>query len=288
MKKIFSIFICLVCFGCSSSHDSKPKILVTIPPYAGFVKSLVGNKISVEIFVPPGSNPHTYEPSPDQIKHFTEAKVWFRIGDPIENKMVSFLQQRNVQIVDLSKDWDVLTMTEHVHGEEEPSHEEKDLHLWMNPNIVAEQVEEMTLVLSQYFPEIATTIKDNSIKLKAALKQLDTETSSRLIPFQGRYLLVSHPALGYYCLRYGLHQLSVEVEGKDPLPQDIAHLMNELKDHPVPVILLEPQYNKKGALLIAEKLHIPHEEIDPYAEDYFGMLNHLTKIIVKYYGHSNS
>src|ERR1700681_3793127 len=110
MKKIFSIFICLLCFGCSTSQNSNPKILVTIPPYASFVKSLVGDRIDVEIFVRPGSNPHTYEPSPDQIKHFTEAKVWFRIGDPIENKMVAFLEQRNVQIVDLSKDWDVLNV----------------------------------------------------------------------------------------------------------------------------------------------------------------------------------
>lgn len=286
MKTIFSLLICLLFLGCSSStpDTSKPKILVTIPPYAGLVKALVGDQMSIEIFVPPGSNPHTYEPTPDQIKHFRQATVWFRIGDPIEKKMVTFLQTRDVQIIDLSEDWDVLEEPGHVHE----GHEEKDLHLWLNPNIVSEQVEEMALVLSQQFPGMEPTIKDNSVKLITDLKKLNAEISSKLTPFQGRYLLVSHPALGYYCQRYGLHQLSVEVEGKEPRPQDISHLMDELKDHPVPVVLIEPQYNKKGALLIAEKLRIPHEEINPYDENYFGMLTHLTDVIVKYYGHPSS
>ncbi len=284
IKRIFLTLICFLCFGCSSTTDSKPKILVTIPPYAGFVKSLTDNQVDVEIFVLPGSNPHTFEPSPDQIKHFTQAKVWFRTGDPVETKMARFLKQRNVEIIDLSAGLAVLSEAPHTHHNN--PHEGKDLHLWLNPNIVSEQVDVMAAVLAQQFPEIAPMIKKNCIQLKARLGDLDADISARLSPFQGQFLLVSHPALGYYCQRYGLNQLSVEIEGKDPLPQDIAHLMSELKTHPVPVILIEPQYNNKGAILIADKLHIPYEAIDPYAEDYFGMLKHLTDIIVRYYGHS--
>jgi zinc transport system substrate-binding protein len=250
------------------------------------VKSLVGDQIDVEIFVLPGSNPHTYEPTPDQIKRFTQAKIWFRIGDPIENRMTQLLEQKGVVIVDLSKNWHLLTGPAHKHGD--VVHEEKDLHLWMNPSIVAKQVENITQAISVEFPEMSTAFMNNYFDLKAKLIKLNAEISEKTAPFKGSYLLVSHPALGYYCERYELHQLSVEVEGKDPLPQDIARLMNELQEHPVPVVLIEPQYNKKGALLIAEKLHVPHEEINPYSEDYFGMLNHLTDVLVKYYGHTSS
>jgi zinc transport system substrate-binding protein len=286
MKKFFLLFACLLCFGCSGGKDLKPKILVTIPPYAGLVKSLVGDQVDVEIFVLPGSNPHTYEPTPDQIKRFTQAKIWFRIGDPIENRMTQLLEQKGVVIVDLSKNWHLLTGPAHKHGD--VVHEENDLHLWMNPAIVSKQVEVITQTLSVEFPEMSTAFMNNYLDLKTKLIKLDAEISEKTAPFKGSYLLVSHPALGYYCERYELHQLSVEVEGKDPLPQDIAQLMNELQEHPVPVVLIEPQYNKKGALLIAEKLHVPHEEINPYSEDYFGMLNHLTDVLVKYYGHTSS
>ncbi len=284
MKKIFSILLCLLCFGCSSSETSKPKILVTIPPYAGFVKSLTDGLVDVEIFVPPGSNPHAYEPTPEQVKRFTQAKIWFRTGDPIETKMVAFLQQYNIEIVNISSDWANLDEP-HTHAHQ---HEVKDLHVWMDPVIVSSQVEEITQLLSKQFPEMSSMIRDNRDKIKSQLHQLNITTINKLAPFQNRYLLVSHPALGYYCARYDLNQLSVEIEGKDPRPQDIADLMNTLKAHPVPVVLIEPQYNKKGAILIADKLHIPYEEINPYAEDYFEMFNQLTNIIVKYYGHSNS
>ena len=283
MKRIFSILICLCLYGCAAPPHSKPKILVTIPPYADIVQNIVGDQVEIEVFVPPGSNPHTYEPTPNQIKKLTQTKIWFRIGDPIENKMAELLKQRKVEVVDISKEWAFLSTSDHSH--EETHLEERDLHVWLSPKIVVFQVELMTTVLCQQFPEKAVRFKENATALIDRLNQLDAEISSKMAPFYHRYLLVSHPALGYYCERYGLHQVSVEVEGKDPLPQDIAHLMDKLKNHPVPVVFIEPQYNKKGAILIADKLHVPYEEINPYAEDYFGMLNNLTHLIVKYYGH---
>lgn len=285
MKKIVSILVCLLCFGCSAAKESKPKILVTIPPYAGLAKSLVGDSVDVEIFVLPGADPHKYEPSPEQIRNFLQAKIWFRTGDPIETKMADLMQERDIKVIDLSQKHELLTDT-HSHGDH--MHEEKDLHLWMNPVIVQGQVEEMTRALITQFPELEHPVKLNSAKLRAELHELDLTISSKLAPFEGAYLLVSHPALGYYCERYKLHQFSVEIEGKEPLPQDIAHLMSGLKEHPVPVVLTEPQYNKKGAELIAEKLHLPLEEINPYSENYFEMLNHLTDVIVKYYGPARS
>lgn len=250
------------------------------------IKILAKDQIAVEVFVPPGSNPHTYEPSPEQIKQFTEVCVWFRTGDPVENKMVQFLQEREVQIVNLSAQETLLTGSSHKHGD--MVHEEKDLHLWLDPTIVIKQVAKITAVLSKQFPALAPTLAKNSQELQIKLYQLNTDIHSKLAPFHGSYLLVSHPAFGYYCKQYDLHQISIEVEGKDPLPQDISHLMTRLKNHPVPVVFIEPQYNTKGALLIAEKLHIPHVEVNPYAEDYFKMLNDLTDLIVKYYDHPST
>ncbi len=285
-KNIFLFLMCLFCFGCSESKEAKPKILVTIPPYAGMVKSIVGDLADIEIVVPPGADLHTYEPTPHQIKRFTQAKVWFRVGEPIENKMAQLLEEKGVIVEDLSKPWPLITGPAHRHGDE--IHEEQDRHLWMNPAIMGKQIEDITQTLSAQFPEMSTVFMNNYLELKTKLTTLDDEIQIKTEPFQGAYLLVSHPALGYYCERYELHQLSIEVEGKDPLPQDIANLMNELKEHPVPVVLIEPQFNKKGALLIAKKLDIPYEEINPYSEDYIEMLNHLTNILVKYYGHTSS
>ena len=287
IKKFLLTMVLLVSFGCSKQLPSKPKILVTIPPYATLVQMIADDHVDVEIFVLPGSNPHTFEPSPEQIKKFVQAKIWFRIGDPIETKMVVFLKERNVEVIDLSQGYTLLSGQGHTHADGS-LHEEKDLHLWLDPTLVTSQVKEITRALSQQFPEMAATFEEKSRTLEQQLFNIDQEIMTKLLPFRGEYLLTSHPAFGYYCHRYQLHQLSVEVEGKDPLPQDIAHLMRDLKDHPVPVLFVEPQYNQKGARMLAQKLEIPIEEVNPYDEDYFGMLTHLTDAVVKYYGHPSS
>lgn len=287
IKNFLLVVACLACFACTIQAPSKPKILVTIPPYATLVQMIADDPIDVEIFVLPGSNPHTFEPSPEQIKKFAQAKIWFRIGDPIETKMVGFLKERNVEVIDLSQGFKLLGGQGHTHADGS-LHEEKDLHLWLDPSLVATQVKEITRVMSKQFPEMASRFEDNSRALQQKLQDLDHDIMQKLQPYQGEYLLTSHPAFGYYCHRYELHQLSVEVEGKEPLPQDIAHLMRDIKDHPVPVLFVEPQYNQKGARMLAEKLEIPIAEINPYDENYFGMLNQLTEAIVKYYGHPSS
>ncbi len=281
MRKLFLIFAYLIlCTGCSPPPEQKPIILVSIPPYADLIKKIVADEASIQIFAPPGSNPHVYEPSPEQVHQFTQAKIWFRTGDPIERKIVQFLKPYNVQMVDLSHNKAVLDTECHAHHHD---HEEKDLHLWLSPLIVAEQVEEITRVLIESFPNLKQSFEENSKALIDRLKQLDAHISQKLAPFKGSRLLISHPSLAYFCERYGLHQLSIEVEGKDPLLRDIASLMDELKEHPIPVVFTQPQYNNKGALLIADQLHLPSQEIDPYAEDYFEMLELVTEAIVTHY-----
>jgi zinc transport system substrate-binding protein len=280
MKKILCFLLCLLCMGCSSEEKGR-KVLVSIPPYVTIVKSLVGDEASIEVVVPSGMNPHIYEPAPEQIKSFTQTNVWFRTGDPIEGKIAHFLKGYPVQIVDLSKGRENLNAHTCSH------HAGTDLHLWLDPLIMADQVQEITGILMNQFPEMTATLKENSQKVIEALRERDEEIKTKLSPFRGQDLLVSHPALGYFCKRYGLHQLSVEIEGKDPLPQDIAKLMHQLKNHPVPVIFTEPQHNNKGAVLIAEKLDLPLEEIDPYAENYFDFLESFPQLIVDYYGHPN-
>lgn len=280
MKK-YCLIILLALLGCTASQkkNSQPIVLVTVPPYAYFVKAIAGDAVTTEIFVPPGANPHTYEPTPKQVEQFSHAQVWFRLGDSIEEKILPFLKEKNVEEVNLTTGVRLLTYScDKGHG-----HEGDDRHLWLDPLLAIDQVTRMTHELIKLFPEKEDLFTHNSEQLIEQLELLHVETVEALIPFQGCYLLLSHPALGYYCVRYGLHQLSIECEGKEPRPQQIAEVIREATDHDVRMILTEPQHNNKGALLIAQKLEVPVYQIDPYAEEYFEMMRHLTKLITQNY-----
>jgi zinc transport system substrate-binding protein len=284
MRKPLLLFLIFLgsCFA-PSSKSSKPVVLVTIPPYGYFVEQIAGDILSIEIFVPPGANPHTYEPTPKQVEKFTQAKIWFRYGDPIEQKILPFLRERDVKDVDLSRGLPLITTTEHACGNH--AHESKDLHVWLDPHLALEQAKKISEELSQSWPEHRKLFEKNYLQLAQRLEVLDEKIKAELQPFEGITLLLSHPALGYYCERYGIHQLSIECEGKDPLPKQVAQVVKEAQEKAVKVIFIEPQYNNKGASLIAEKLQLPIYQIDPYALAYFHTMQDISKSIVKYYGH---
>jgi len=94
-----------------------------------------------------------------------------------------------------------------------------------------------------------------------------------------RAVLVSHPAFGYLCNDYHLTQISIEHEGKDPLPQNIAQTLKMAKEHRVKNVLIQPQYNNKGAEMIAEMLKLPVFMLDPYSSDYIANLRHIAASI---------
>jgi zinc transport system substrate-binding protein len=150
----------------------------------------------------------------------------------------------------------------------------------MSPKLAKVQVEKIFTTLCATYPNYQEQFQKGFDDLVQDLEQLDADLSQELAPFAGDALLVSHPAFAYYCADYHLKQLSIECEGKDPLPQDIEKTVKEAKSAHVQSILTQPQYNNKAAILIGEQLHLPVYEVDPYAQDYIQNLRHITKLII--------
>ena len=263
------------------SELSKPVVLVTIPPYAYFVKQISGDLVSTSVLIPPGANPHIYEITPRQAEKALQAKIWFRFGDPIENKVLPFFKEKQIPVIDLSQRIHLLPFN----GDSccQTQERDRDFHMWLDPKIVIQQILQIKNALSLLLPDSKELLDQNYQKLVENLQKMDSLIEKKLAPYKNAYLLVSHPSLQYYCHRYGLSQLSVEYEGKDPKPQQIASVMKDAVNKKVNLALTQPQYNNKGLMLIAEKLKIPVYEIDPYTEDYPYLFNHLSQLILESY-----
>lgn len=259
-------------------------MLVTVPPYIYFVQEIVGDAIQVEVLVPPGANPHIYEPSPKQVQTMLGVQIWFRLGEPIEKKILTVLREQNreLQDVDLTQGIDLLSSEDHV-CESHHADESKDRHIWMSPKLAQIQAKTIFDALVKIYPDHREDFQAGFDTLIQELDLLDRGIRAKLAPFHGDAILVSHPAFGYYCHEYGLKQLSIECEGKDPLPQDITRTLSEAKESHVRGIFTQAQYNNKGAFLIGEKLHLPIYEVDPYSSAYIENLNHITDLIT--HGH---
>lgn len=280
MKKILCVLSLLFFLSCQQAEKRKgPSVLVTLPPYAYFVKKIAKDSIHVEILVPPGTNPHVYEPNPKQVEDMLDVALWFQIGESIEARVLRVLQEHNPHMlaIDLSKGIPLIEEPEaHNHSHVD---EGKDRHIWLSPKLAQIQARTIAGALIAAFPEHTEQFKLGLNELVEELQKLDLEIAKRLEPFKGQAILVSHPAFGYFCQEFQLKQISIECEGKDPLPRHIEHILHESKALGVRDIFTQPQYNNKAAILIGEQLSIPTHNVDPYALDYVPNLLHITQLI---------
>lgn len=82
-----------------------------------------------------------------------------------------------------------------------------------------------------------------------------------------RLILVSHPAFGYLCRDYGLIQLSIEMEGREPTPRYLTELLMKARSSGIKTVFLQRQHNPKGGKKIAKGIGASTQYIDPYAEN---------------------
>jgi zinc transport system substrate-binding protein len=270
----------LLLAACGKEHQpapesAKPIVLVSIAPYEYFTQRIVGENAEVRSIVRPGADIHTFEPTPHQRDSLKEARIWFRIGEPFENKLIN-LFRNSWRIVDLRNGIDLISTSSCTCCE---GPDAQDRHMWLSPKIAQWQVREIANVLIEQFPRHKEAFEANLHSLLLDLVNLDAEIQTALDPMKNQILLVSHPAFGYFCRDYFLQQLSVEFEGKDPQPKYLSNLLHQAKLQLPHVAIAIPRHNNKGAQMIAEELQIPIKMIDPYSRDYFEMMRTLTKWI---------
>lgn len=285
IKKI--ILFCLLLASCGRTPiaaPSKPLLLVSIAPYRFLTEQIAGPGFDVQTVVPMAANPHSFEPTSSQVTEMGRGVVWFRIGEPFETKILPILKRHNPKLVvrDL-REGIALIKESHALECKHCCMDHLDRHVWLSPKLAAEQAAIIERALSNQFPEQTELFQKNLARLCGELVALDSEIADILRSVEKRIILVSHPAFGYFCKDYDFVQLSVEYEGKDPRPKHLEEILKQAVSQSMEVALALPQYNNKGAQLIAEKLHVPVHLIDPYSADYFETMRKLAHLIADPY-----
>lgn len=290
MQYWFGIFLgsLMLLVGCGSSSSNsevstKPLVAVSIAPYKYFVEQLAGDLVDVVVIVPDGADPHHYEVSAKQMQRVTAAKLWVKLGEAFESRLDRMMQSCNYRptAVDIRDIWPHEHVLVHEH-EHEHEHGEccschlVDRHFWMSPKRAAQQAELIADGLIRAFPEHKIRFQRKLRLFTDALNQLALDIEQKLSSHHGECILVSHPALGHFCDDFGLHQLSLEIEGRQATPQQLAHLISDSQAHNISIIFTQQQHNPAGAQWMGERLGVPVRMINPYRADYVEMLQELT------------
>ncbi len=263
----------LLLFALFAFALAKETILVSIAPQSYFLQQIAQGAVDVVTLVPPGASPATYSLRPSQLSAIKRAKIYLTIGVPFEKAQMERIKSANpaLRIIDSTKYIRKVPMEAHYHHaqhDEVHEHEGLDPHVWLAPNLAIELARTTLEALIKLEPAKAEEFLHNYQKLVAKIASIDAKIYAMMLGSKRKAFLVYHPSFGYFARSYGLVQLSIESEGKEPKMQELARLIQKAKKLGIKTIFIEPQFPKRSAKFLAAKLGAKIEVIDPLAPDW--------------------
>lgn len=266
-KAILLLSSCLLLAACAgqpsknpNGEKEKPIITVTLEPQRYFTEAIAGDKFAVVSMVPKGSSPETYDPVPQQLVSLGDSKAYFRIGYiGFEQTWMDRLMDNtpHIQVFDTSKGVDLILNHEepgHGHGNHDGHFHAVEPHIWnsaTNALILAGNTYKALCTLDKANQPYYLARYDS---LCQRIQQTDSLIRRQLAePETAKSFLIYHPALSYFARDYGLHQISIEEEGKEPSPGHLKELIDLCKAEDVRVIFVQPEFDKRNAETIAQQ-----------------------------------
>jgi zinc transport system substrate-binding protein len=258
---VLLLIVPILC-GCVSQNEAptgKIRVAATIAPLSEFVKIVGGDKVAITVIVPPGAEPHTFEPTPSQMREVASADLYVMNGAGLEFWMAKMLQaNERMVVVDSSQGIALLQESE---GEIDP-------HIWLSLRNAAVQVDNICSGLIEVDPQNKDYYKKNRDNYLEKLKALDEELNRTFASKKSKIFVVHHPAWTYFARDYGLSQVPLMENEKEPGPKYLGEVVDLAKKNNIKTIFVEPEYNPKAAEVIAREMNASIISLDPLAENY--------------------
>lgn len=245
--------------------------MVSILPLRFIVEQITGDDFNIEVLVAPGASPETYEPTPAQMISIEKSPIVFVTGLIDFEKQLAdkiSLQSADNKIINLSAGVDLIE-GHCTHGDT-PAHGHThgtDPHIWASPRNLKTMALTVYRNIALLYPD-SVRYSDNYTALTARLDSLDTAVGERLAASGKKQFIIYHPALTYYARDYGLEQISLEEEGKEPSVERMkAIIAGARQSGGITKIFYQKQFSPATVETLARELGAVCVEIDPLAED---------------------
>ena len=243
---LLAVALVALATACGGSGNQKTaggqvKVVTSIALFADLIQNVGGDRVQVTALVPPGADPHTYEPAPPQAAKVAQADLVVINGLNLEETLHDLIQNNvggSVPVVEMAGGLPVIGAGSGTAG---------NPHLWLNVQNAMHYVESIRDGLIQVDPAGADVYRANAAAYLQELHALDKETATAIatIPPERRKLVTFHDAYPYLAQRYGLELVGVAEEspGQEPSAGDLAALTDKIRSQNVPILFAEPEFN---------------------------------------------
>lgn len=298
-KYLFVLSFALLAFACGpgsskGSRDGERVLTVTIEPQRYFLDRIVGDAFTINTLVPVGTSPETYEPAPSVMVNMGKSEIYFMVGDlGFERAWSQRLAENNPEVLIVNCSDGIERMEGHEHHHDEGDghhhgegdahhhhhHDGMDPHVWSSPKAVKLFTRNMLEAVVEADPGNEEMYRENYRQLLETIERTDSTVQALLDNAKGRSFIIYHPALGYFARDYGLKQLSIEFEGKNPSPSQIKEMIDIARQEKTHTVFVERGFDKKNAEVIAEEVNAELFVIDPLAYEWDEELIRIASIL---------
>lgn len=287
MRRLLALTVSLlVLAACRSVPGSAPgapgghrlQVAVSVPPQAYFVERLGGDRVAVEVMIPPGFSHVDYPLTPRQMAALSAIDLYIKVGHPsfdYERRYIDPFLERSpgVRIVDMSQGMQFLAGEEHEppgqgHESLDHDHGDGDPHVWVAPEMVAVAAGNIARALEEADPAGAPVYRARLQSFLEEIRGLDREVRTLLAGASSRKFIVYHPGWGYFARQYGLEQIAIEAEGKEPSAVRMIELIDQARRDGVRLVFIEGGFPRRSAQVIADAIDGRVVFADPQRKDW--------------------
>lgn len=282
--------------------SSQADFVVTIQPLKYIVEQITGDDFRVEVLVPAGASPESFEPTPKQIIELNEAKMIFSTGlITFENSLTQRIENQKL-ITNLSHGIELIEGScshnhtdnhadkhatehhceevncDHAHHAHHAHSHGIDPHIWTSPRELKAMARNAYEAIIAEWPD-STKYTDAYNDFIHRLNELDIKCKKLCEASSAKAFVIYHPALTYFSRAYGIEQIAIESDGKEPSAKHIAHIIEEAGAKGVKCLLYQTQYPRSTVEIIAKDMDIECQEFNPLEEDVIRNITNITNYI---------
>ena len=281
MKQTLLILMTLLMAACSGRPPQTTEriITVTIEPIRYFTEQIAGDKFKVVSMVPGGNSPETYDPTSQQLVHLSSSEAYLRIGYiGFEQIWMRRLTENapQMKVFDLSEGISLIREKKHVHGNHAHAGGVEP-HIWNSPANARLIVRNIYEAICRLDAENKDFYTQNLNKINQEINETDKEIRALLNGKHDHAFLIYHPALSYYARDYGMRQVCMEENGKEPSATHLKELVDLCKQENIRIVFVQKEFDTRNAELIAKETGARLVSINPLNKEWKKELIQTTK-----------
>lgn len=237
-------------------------ISVTILPQKGVVKAIGGDKVSVNVMVPPGNSPATYSPNFKQLKELKKSDIYFTVGVPFDKKYISKIKEINPQI-------EIIDFGKYLKKDSNP-------HIWLSPALLQLESKIVLDTLLKHDPKNKNFYLKNYETYISKLAKLETKGFNNI---HQKAFITFHPSFHYFAKDFMIKEIAIQKEGKSPSFAYLAKIIKLAKKDRVKTVIISPEFPTKYAKIVASKIGAEVVVISPLNEKPSVTINRLIEVL---------